>query len=125
RAKRLIESRDGTLTDDSQKLRLTIFGSESDRADVLSKLPADLKDKLSIQAYAPEHWVVGQRGFKLGAGTTIYLESPLGIVLHRQEGWDGPDSLAKAIERADPNYDPSKDPDLRKPPKPTPGPAPD
>jgi hypothetical protein len=118
RAKHLIESKDGTLTDDSQRLRLTVFGSETERNDVVNKLSSDLKDKLSIQAYAPDHWIVTQRGFKLGPGPTIYLESPDGTVLHRQEGWDGPQSLAKAIERADPNYDPRKDPDLRKTPKP-------
>jgi hypothetical protein len=125
RAKRLIESKNGTLTDDSQKLRLTIFGSESESTDILSKLSSDLKDKLSIQAYPPDHWIVTQRGFKVGSGTTIYLEAPDGAVLHRQEGWDGPQSLAKAIERTDPNYDPGKDPDLRKTPKPVPTPEPD
>jgi hypothetical protein len=123
RAKRAIEGKGDNLQDDSQKPRLTIFGSETERGQVLAALASALKDKLDIQAYAPDHWIVAQRGFQVGRLPTIYLQRPDGTVLHRQEGWDGAESLAKAIERADPNYDPAKDPDLRKP-KPQPEPAP-
>jgi hypothetical protein len=123
-AKRLIEGKGDHLADDSRKLRLTIFGSETERDAVVLGLTPAQKDALSIQAYPPDHWIVGQRRFKIGAQPTIYLESPAGTVLHRQEGWDGPESLAKVLERADPNYDPSKDPDLRKP-KPQSTPTPD
>jgi hypothetical protein len=124
RAKRLIEGKGDHLADDSRKLRLTVFGSETDRDAIVLGLTSAQKDALSIQTYPPDHWIVAQRGFKVGAQPTIYLESPTGTVLHRQEGWDGPENLAKVLERADPNYDPSKDPDLRKP-KPQPTPPPD
>jgi hypothetical protein len=122
-AKRAIEGKGDNLQDDSRKLRLTVFGAESERSQVLAGLSPALKDKLDIQVYPPDHWIVAQRGFKIGLHPTIYLEAPDGTVIHRQEGWDSPQSLAKAIERADPNYDPSKDPDLRKP-KPAPDPGP-
>ena len=52
-------------------------------------------------------------------------------VFHRQNDYnDGPDGLAKAlagaIRRVDPDYQPAKDPDLRKPePIPPPSPLPD
>jgi hypothetical protein len=35
-------------------------------------------------------------------------------VLHRQASYDGPADLARAIRKADPTYDATKDPDLRK-----------
>jgi hypothetical protein len=124
RAKRLIEGKGDNLQDDSRKVRLTVFGSETERDAVVLGLTLAQKDALSIQAFPRDHWIVSQRGFMIGMLPTIYLEAPDGTVLHRQEGWDGPESLAKAIERADPNYDPSKDPDLRKP-KPQPTPTPD
>jgi hypothetical protein len=129
-ALRVIEALgDPTLPDDSQKLKLTIFGSKDEQDKVLADLATDnnltkLRDTFTTQAYPPNHWVITQRGFKIGTTPTIYVERADGMVTHRQEGYAGPGALAQAIKKSDPNYDPAKDPDLSKPPKPEPVPTP-
>jgi hypothetical protein len=113
----------GQLSDDSQKLRLTVIGSTEEQKQVLAALPADVRDKWLIKAYSPSAWAVKNAGFKTDGHPTVYLQAPGGKVLHRQ---DDADRVAEAVRRADPNYDPAKDPDLRKPKAPDrPAPAPD
>ena len=119
--------RGGQLADDSGKLRLTVIGSPDERKKALAALPADLKDRCLVKEYAPDNWAVKNIGFKSDGHPTVYVQAPDGKVLHRQ---DDPDNLATAVRKADPNYDPSKDPDLRKPkvpdpPTPAPTPTPD
>ncbi|HEV3143032.1 MAG TPA: hypothetical protein VGZ47_04015 [Gemmataceae bacterium] len=109
----------GKLTDDSQKLRLTIIGPENQRHAVLADLEsspslAPLKDKVLVQSYDPKHWAVVNTGFRTTGQPTIYLQSADGKVLHRQDEYRGPEKLAEAIRKADPNYQPDKDPDLNK-----------
>lgn len=110
----------GELTDDAHKPRLTIIGTQEQRKKVLADLessPALLpyKDKLHLQAYSPDNWAVKGCGFKTDGQPTIYLQTCDGKTLHRQDDYSGgPEALAKAIGRkADPNYDPKKDPDGR------------
>lgn len=119
-AKKLLEA--GSLTDDSAKLRLTIIGSEADRKRVLDDLKgplADLAGRFLVQSYAPDDWAVARAGFQTAGKPTIYVQSPSGKVLHRQDDYaDGADGLRRALEvirKPDPNYDPSKDRDLRRP----------
>jgi hypothetical protein len=114
----------GGLSDDSQKLRLTVIGSDDERKKVLTALPPDVKERCLVKSYAPDHWAMKGAGFKTDGHPTVYVQAPDGQVLHRQ---DGADNLVAAVRKADPNYDPAKDPDLRKPrtpDRPTP-PAPD
>jgi hypothetical protein len=119
-ARKLLEA--GTLADDSGKLRLTIIGSEADRQRVLDDLKgllADLAGSFLIQSYAPDHWAVARAGFQTSGKPTIYVQAPSGKVLHRQDDYaDGADGLRRALEavrKPDPNYDPAKDRDLRRP----------
>ncbi len=111
--------RAGQLADDSAKLRLTVIGSPDERKKALAGLPADVKERCLVKEYAPDHWAVKGAGFKTDGHPTVYVQAPDGRVLHRQ---DDADNVAAAVRRADPAYDPAKDPDLRKPPAP---PAPD
>ena len=109
----------GKLTDDSQKLRLTIIGPESLRRPVLVDFESNpnlaaLKDKVLVQSYDPSHWAVANAGFRTTGQPSIYLQAPDGKVLHRQDEYRGPDELAEAIRKADPNYKPELDPDLNK-----------
>ena len=109
----------GKLTDDSQKLRLTIIGPEDKRRAVLADLAINaglalLKDKVLVQSYDPSHWAVANAGFHTTGQPTIYLQAPDGKVLHRQDEYRGPDKLAEAIRKSDPNYQPDIDPDLNK-----------
>lgn len=108
-----------TLSDDSERLRLTIIGSDEDRRRVLNDLANhekfhDWAERLHVQAYRPEHWAVANTGFVTGGHPTIYLQSPNGHVLHRQDEYRGPERLVEALRRADPNYRPERDPDLNK-----------
>lgn len=110
----------GKLTDDSAKQRLTIVGDESLRKKVKDDLAthpalAEWRDKLLVQDYAPDHWAVTGVGFAPG----ITLQSPAGSdgkapVLFRMTSYAGPDVLAGALRKADPNYKPERDPDPSK-----------
>ncbi len=109
----------GQIPDDSTKLRLTIVGKEAERKQVLNDLAkapelAEFKDRFLVQDYPPEHWAVARAGFYTSGTPTIYLQRPDGKVLHRQDEYDGAGGLARALRRADENYETRKDPDLRK-----------
>jgi hypothetical protein len=114
--------RGAPLADDSRKPRLTVIGSPEERRKVLAGLPDDVKERWLVKEYAPDHWAVSGAGFKADGHPTVYLQAPDGKVLHRQ---DDADNLAAAVRRADPAYDPNKDPDLRKPKAPDKPAAPD
>ncbi len=112
----------GSLTDDSGKLRLTVIGTEADRRRVLDDLKGPLTDiagQCLVQDYPPDHWAVAGVGFYTAGKPTIYVQAPDGKVLHRQDDYaDGPEGLRLAFERLrkpDPNYQPDKDRDLRRP----------
>lgn len=110
---------DRRVPDDSTRLRLTVIGDRAATAPVTEDIAhaaalSELKDRLLVQTYAPDHWAVARAGFKTDGRPTIYLQAPDGAVLHRQDDYrDGPEALAQAIRRADPHYDPRKDTDLR------------
>ena len=108
------------LIDDSAFLRLTVIGP----ADAREKVAADwnarpefapFRDRVLVQSYPPDHWAVKATGFVTSGAPTIYYQRPDGEVLHRQDDYsDGPEALASALRKADPNYDPAADPDRRK-----------
>lgn len=111
---------DGGIPDDAARLRLTVIGPANLTTRVVDDLArspalAEWKNRLVPQCYLPEHWSVGRAGFVTSGKPTIYVQAPDGKVLHRQDDYDdGPEGLARALRRADPNYDARKDPDLRK-----------
>lgn len=110
----------GQLDDDSDKLRLTVIGSEVERRAVLNDFEIDpdltpFRDRLVVQSYPPDHWAVTGAGFVQTGKPTIYLQTPEGVVRHRQDEYRGPHKLAQAIRRADPHYRPENDPDLNRP----------
>jgi hypothetical protein len=104
-----------TLADDSAKLRLTIIGNDAERKAVLDDLQsnpalAPLKDSLVVQNYVPTDWAT-RPGFVTVGHPTIYLQAPDGKVLyHRDDYQQGPQGLAGAVRKAQPSYDPAKDP---------------
>lgn len=120
---------DGRVVDDSKKRRLVIIGSEAARNLVLADIKAsqtlaDLLKEIVVYDYTPDHWHL-RPGFKTAATDAtqpvIYLADAKGEVIHRQDDYkDGAKGLQIALQKAalrktDPNYDPKKDPDLRKP----------
>lgn len=119
----------GRLADDSKHWRVTVIGTEAERAPVMADLSAHpalapWRDKILAKGYPPGHWAL-RPGFATGGKPTIYVQSPAGQVLHRQDDYEGgAETMAEALRRADPDYRPDRDPDRRKPePKPEP-PAP-
>lgn len=124
-AYRLVEA-GGTLTDDSAKLRLTVVGTKEECDKVegdlkTSPLLTPFKDKMLVQCYRPTDWAVAGVNLPTDGKPRIILQGPpdkdgKAPVLHSQPDYDGPDGLAKALRKADPSYDPKKDPDLRHPP---------
>lgn len=110
---------DRKLPDDAGRLRLTLIGEPALTGSVTNDLArspalAEWKERLLVQTYPPDHWVVARGGFKTDGRPTIYVQAPDGAVLHRQDDYrDGAEGLASALRRADPHYDPATDPDLR------------
>lgn len=111
---------DQRLPDDAGRLRLTVIGPEAARKQVTEDVQqsphlAEWRERLAVQAYPPDHWAVAKTGFVTDGRPTIYLQTPDGHVIHRQDDYaDGAEGLARALRRADPHYDPKKDPDLRR-----------
>jgi len=113
---------DAGLIDDSDRLRLTVIGTDADRRRVLDDLKgplADIAGQCVVQDYPPDHWAVARAGFYTAGSPTIYVQAPDGTVLHRQDDYaDGADGLRAVFERLrkpDPDYRPDKDRDLRRP----------
>ena len=119
KARKLIQATgDAWRPSDKESPYLVVIGQPQDRAAIL----ADLKDKLKapltkwrVQEYSPDEWPVAGMGFKTDGKPTVYLQKANGQVMHRQDSYAGPDGMATAIRKADPTYDPKKDPDLLAP----------
>jgi hypothetical protein len=105
-----------TIPDDSGKLRLTVIGNDAERKAVLDDLTknaalASVRDLLVVQDYPPTSWAAQGAGFTTTGHPTIYLQKPDGTVLyHRDDYQQGPEGIVSAVRKADPKYDPSKDP---------------
>lgn len=109
------------IADDSAKMRLTIIGSDEDRArvekDLAAPEQADLMAAVNVWSVRPDHHslydsVTKQPGYVTTGKPTIYLQAPDGKVLHRQDDYR-PGDIA-AIRKAG-NYDHKRDPDVRRP----------
>lgn len=99
------------LPDWSGRLHLTVIGSDAERKRLLAELPAlPLRERVLVQDYPPGHWSLTP-GF-VQEGAQVYLQRPSGEVLARLRG-EGV-ALA-ALRKADPGYDPQKDPDPNRP----------
>lgn len=108
------------LPDDSTWLRVTVIGPESDRQRVVEDLRAhpayaDFRGRLLVQGYDAADPMIAGIGAVRDGRPTVYVQAPSGKVLHRQDDYaGGPEKLAGAIRKADPNYKPARDPDLSK-----------
>lgn len=96
------------LVDESSKRRIAVIGAKADRQVVLNEIGR--VPWAVITAHDPDDWRVARYGFKTDGRPTVYIQEADGKVVHRQ---DDAKDVAIAVRRADPNYDPAKDPDLR------------
>lgn len=127
--KRAYEAIGSGVVDDTKLLRVTVIGSEAECKQVRGAFEtapelAPHRNNVILQCYRPDHWAVADAGFKRDGKPVVYVQAPSGKVLHRQDEWRGPAKMAEALRKADPSYDPKKDPDLNKqaPILPVPGP---
>jgi hypothetical protein len=111
-------------SEDVTKLHLTIIGQDADRAAVLNDIKSHpafegLRDRLLVQDYKPGEWAIDPSlGFRQDGKPTIVIQEPKGPhdpkggrVLWRSKDYRmGPEGLAEAIRKADPDYRPDKDP---------------
>lgn len=123
---------ESAVVDDSTLPWLTVNLADPEiRKRVLGDLEshpslAPWKNKILVQDYSPDHWAVAGVGHRPG----LIFQSPRGTdgrakVLFRIEQYQGPEALAGALRKADPNYDPAKDPDPTRPnPRPNSQPGP-
>ena len=113
----------GTLTDDSNKLRITIIGDPEKTRRPKADLEASAwGPNVLVQAYTADAWAVTQIGLPTTGEPRIVVQAPPGpdgsaAVLHSQADYaDGIEGLIGALRRKAPNYDPNKDKDGRKGP---------
>jgi hypothetical protein len=107
------------IVDDSTHLRLSCIGTKEECQPIIDDVannPAYKGQNFTFQAYRPDDPMVKEIGLVPGK-PAVYLQQPDGKVLARWESYAGPEQTAGAIRKADPNYDPSKDP---RPDKPSP-----
>jgi hypothetical protein len=121
---------ESSLADDRDKAFLTVVGDEGLRKKVLadidtSPLLAPWKNKVHVNAYDPSHWNVNASGLAQGVSYQLPPDAEgKSKVQFRLRAYTGPEALATALRKADPNYRPDADPDPLKP-KPAPTPTPD
>ncbi len=91
------------------------------REEILSHPEAtQLRQDTIVRSYPPDHWHLTDLktrvpGFVTNGTPTIYLLSKDGKVLHRQQDYNGGvGHVLAAFRRSRSDYDPAKDPDLRK-----------
>ncbi len=111
----------GTLTDDSNKLRITLIGDpEKTRKPKADIEASEWGPSVLVQAYTSDAWAVTAIGLPTTGTPRIVVQAPPGpdgsaAVLHSQADYtDGIEGLIGALRKKAPNYDPNKDKDGRK-----------
>lgn len=113
------------LTRHKGKRHLSVVLPKAEQAKVLADLAAapelaPWRDSLVVQGYEPTDALAAGVGLRPGLVIQAAPDNNgRGKVLHRQDAYTGAADLVKALRKTDPNYDPARDPDLRKaaPPK--------
>lgn len=108
----------GKLHDDSKKPTISVIGPDGAmRAKIVEQLKSSLGPAFKFWEGPPKDWSFEPGFVTDGNPLTIYVQSADGVVLHRQDDFDGgADKCVEAIRKAVPDYDAKKDPDARKPP---------
>jgi hypothetical protein len=112
---------DSTVPSDANYLRLTVIGTPEQQAQVLNDLRTSpvlqgLPVRVIARGYAADSWVIAGMGYVTTGTPTIYVQTPDGHVVHRQNSYVSASDLATALRRLDPNYNSTADPDLRQGP---------
>lgn len=103
----------GQLTDDSGKLRVTVFGSPARTKPVADAIRADsVGAKVHVQQYQPTDPMVKGLGFATPTDPTLYVQEPAGKVRHRSRTAPTPAEAVGAVRKANDGYRPAADPNL-------------
>lgn len=114
----VMEALENGIPDDRGKMRLTVIGSQEERARVQKDLAAPENSAVAQRAVLwsvpPDHWslkdnVTGQAMFYTAANPTLYLTDARGKVLLRRDGYQGGQDF-QFIRKAVSDYDAKKDP---------------
>lgn len=113
---------DRQLPDESSKLVISVIGTPDQTKRIMDDLQGQLAPFLNgfrkPKVYLPDSWEITGVGFRPKRTPYISIQTAEGVELHAQSDYDdGAPGLRKAIERLrkpNPQYDPSKTPDLRK-----------
>lgn len=105
------------VPNDAGKFRLTIIGSDAERALVekdWQAAPAELREKTLVWSVPSDHWslrdnVSGAAMFVTTGQPTVYFTDSRGKVLYHEDDYHGPADI-EAIRRAAVAYDAHKDP---------------
>lgn len=119
-----VEALGATVPDTTSCRWVTVIGTGREKVEGDWKAAPELAPYTGgtiLKSYPADHWAL-RPGFALKGAPTLYVQSSDGRVLSHADGYDGPQALARALRKADPNYDPAKDPDLSKVPAPPPVP---
>lgn len=102
------------LKDDSREVTVSVIGGEA-RKVIVAELKAKLGAGYKFWEGPASDWSFAP-GFKTsGNPVTIYCQNADGKVTHRQDDLNGGvEAAIEAIRKANPAYDPAKDPDKRK-----------
>lgn len=97
------------LADDSLKPFVTFIGAGR---EALAKAFASTPEasKVRVNSYDADAWQVKDSGFKTTGAPTVYVQNAGGEVLYRADSDPGLEKLITEVRKADPSYDPSKDP---------------
>jgi hypothetical protein len=108
----------GELVDDSRKSTISVIHRDkATRVALLGQIRTAMGDSVKYWEGAPEDWSLAPAGFKTDSPDgSIYMTAADGSVEHRQDHTDIAPFVRIAQQRkADPHYDPRRDPDLTKP----------
>jgi hypothetical protein len=101
------------LVDDTSKPWLVVRTNDDNLRRTIYDGLAPVRDNFRLISYPPGHWALQTVNADRGL---VMVLAPDGKELHRQDDLDGGvPALIGAVRKADPKYDPSLTPDLRKP----------
>jgi len=121
------------LSDDSKKAWLVVLGTQAEQQAVIDAWNGpdseELRPHVRLWCSAKNHWATDDEGFCPTGTPHISWQAADGRVLYRQTKFAGAEQLRAttraALRKANPNYDPTKDPDPLAPKPAVPAPKPE
>lgn len=103
-----------------RRVHLTVIGPKDRRDSVMAdlnaspgfnELVASMGDSLAVQSYDPADPMISEIKLSDGGNPDVVIQNETGRVKFRSHDYPGSARVISEIRRADPRYDPKKDPD--------------